>query len=438
MSDDKKLTVEEKLKIIRLAKNFTQMELADALGCNHSIISRAENGKETYSRDQVSRVKAFLEIENAPLLDDEIVLFRGQIYRLLNLIKDENLEEVRKILEDLRAVKQLPFEPDLVMLYEMAEIRLLLKLRDIEAARKNLKLMEAKVGTATKENLYHYYFNMGSLSIYDKDGKEALRFLASAHKLGVGFNIEEPTLNFNLAMCQALFGKYLIAISLLERVHYLFEHDSESAESMRYNNVIGLYRLRLGHAEKAIEHFEKALEIAKLIKNELYIGCLLHNHGHARFILGDYKEAIEYLDQVFRYFEKDDEVYLETLYRKIRCLIAAKSHINKSMLSDGILLAKDNEYYLMLFNSLKHLLTLKDENSLKYIEETTIPSLINEYKYDEVMDYCNILKEAYEKRLAMKSLPKSQEKSLEIKLQKIERLAFEIYKEMTSGKEVET
>ena len=198
----------------------------------------------------------------------------------------------------------------------------------------------------------------------------------------------------------------------------------------------GLYYLRLGHAERAIEHFDKTLEIARIIKNEPYIGYALHNHGYARFVLGDYKEAIDYLDQVFKYFEKDDEVYLETLYRKIRCLIAAKSHINKSMLSDAILSAKNNGYYLMLFDSLKHLLTLKDENSLKYIEETTIPSLINEYKYDEVMDYCDILKEAYEKRLAMKSLPKSQEKSLEIKLQKIERLAFKIYKEMTSGEEV--
>ena len=422
-----KLSIEEKIKIIRTAKGVSQIRLAEALNCSDATVSRAEKGQGKYTDKQVRAAREFLGIEKVPLFDEEIASFKERLYVWRDLIKDEHMEEARKLHQDLGDITYLTFETDLIILYRILEVRMLLRERSkkerLDEAGEKLELIKPLIEEASKESQYYFYYTMGSLHFLKGNYEEALLSYTLADSIENKDFEKEAGLLYNLAICHAKFGKYVLVIGLLERMRCTLAHDRKSVLSMYIDNTLGANYGRIGHLEQARELYDKALAKARSINHKLLIGILLHNHGFTCFEMTDFKEAIRYFDEAFEYLEEGSDGYFMNLYSKLRCLIAMRSSACKEELIRASLLAQGNQHYTLLFDSLSHMRTLREKASLEYIENITVPYLLDKYEYHKALDYCKVLEITYKKL-------KRRMKSLEMKA-----LAFDIYIKMTSGRE---
>jgi len=433
-----KLSPEEKLKIIRLNKNIRQIDLAVGIGCSDALISRAENPnlQDSYKREHIVAIKKYMDIDYAPIFDDELIFFRQRIYVLMGLIRDGHLEEAKKILGELSVITELPFEKDLIFLYEMMEIRFLLANRKFDEVSEKLRITNERFEGLSVESLYYFYYNAGTSNLFKGNSEKALELYSVAYNMEIDDQAKEPTLYFNFAICHAWLGNYLLSLTLLEKMYHLFENIPPTHLAVNIENNLGLNYLKLGHIEQAREHFDKAFAKANTIQNNLFVGYALHNHGYASYLSGEHRDAIKYLEQAEEYFKKGDGNYLENLYRKIRCQIAMGATITKDVMPDALVLAEGNEYYTLLFNTLNRMVVSpKDDDTLNFIEENTIPHLLGKYRYDDVLDYYRFLKTTYSKRLEAKTLGVRQRDTLERKVINIELLTFDIYKNMIKGRE---
>ena len=418
------LSLNDKIRTIRESKGTTQAALANALGCGDGTMSRIDNNQGQYNSNQLRLARKFLGIENAPLFENEYILFKEQLYSWNGLIKEERFKEAHEKRDELGVIVHLTFEPDLVMLYKMFEIRLLLIEKNIDLAREKLEASKDLFDETNVENQYYFNYMMGVLRGDEDNWKEALRFFLLAEGLECDEFEKEPYLLYNLAVCDAVFGRYFLAISQFEQVYLLFNDDRNSVSGMYFDNNLGLNYMRMGHYGKAQELFKRGLIRAKAVGNGRFVGIVLHNLGCTNFKLKKYKEAIDYFDQASECFTKGDNSYLEVLYFKILCLIESKNSLAKTELERAKTLAKESEHYSLLFEALSHL-PLRETSSAEYITKEVIPYLIKIYAYFKAAEFYELLEGFYKR------------KNRPTKVMEIQALAFELHKKIIAGRDSE-
>jgi len=424
---DDALCIEDKLRIIRTERNLPQSAFAEVCGCDSATISRIESNEERnahyrYSAEQVRAIKGFLGIPNAPLSDKEMVLFKKQLYNWLSEIKAERINEARVLHQELADVLKQPFAKDLSLMYRLFEIRLLMKESNIDTASHNIEQLKAAAESTTDEIKYHYNFTAGSLCYRQRNIDEAFRHYQEADRIAEKGYKKEPTLYLNLALCHMEHGQYVRTAIMLGRAYPSFVREDEiTVQGLSLMNQLADCYTRLGDTDSAMEILDKCLFDAKTIKHKTCIGFALHNYGCAYFVAKDYQKALDCFEDAFEYLGEGNWAYLENLYYKARCLVATKSPRRNEILSQGAEKSKGNHEYELLFNSLVHLATLREESSLQYIEGTTIPFLIEKCKYFKALDYCELLEVQYKKnRQEMNSL-------------RVSALALEITKRTMKG-----
>ena len=420
------LTIEQKITTLRIAHGATQKDLAQALDCGLSTVQRVEKGERTYTKQELEMAIKYFGVEGVPLTEKEVADYKFKIYVWRDRIKANLLEEARKLQKELSfitACAKVDFLQDLVILYKALEVRLLLKYDDFDNIKKNLDFVEQMLDITTEENKYHFYFSSGSLHLYTKNNKEALRYYSLALDVDSDDFEKETSLHFNIALCHAEHGRYFLAITSLERIYNQTGDDITSTFGMLIDSNLGLNYMRMGHTEYARELLNKALEKARGVGNETFVGFILHNYGCSCLKPKEHKKAIEYFDKASVYFTKGSISYLENLYFKIRCLIGLKNSMAEEMINQALEQAKENEHYSTLFGSLSHLLTLNEKTSAQYIEEKTIPYLSSRFEFFKALDYCELLMELYDK------------KGLKIKYLEVMAMAYDINNKMNSGRD---
>ena len=409
MVNNSQLTPTQKIKALREATNCTQKDLAAILGCARPTISRIENGDWDYSDADIAVAKKFFGVEKAPFTIKELKDFKERLYRWKDLIRNRQLDEARKNKNELMIITKLPFEQDLNTLYKMFEIRLVLAEANVALAEELLLSEKSLIEEATEENQHHFNYNMGSLYVFKGDFKIALQYYLKARSLEISVLEEDVFLNFNLAMCYSMLGKYTLAIGTIEEVYDLIDLNKGSRMQTYVNSLLAINYVFVGQATRAKRILDKALSVALSNTNKMYIGAALHNYGCACLELKNYQGAINYFDRVFEYHEIGDKFYMENMYWKVYCLIQLKEVPKaKMLLSETKPLTEGNEYYTLIFESLSHLLTINDDASIDFIEQKTIPYLIEKYEYYRALNYCKMLENkftiwinnGYKKRLA--------------------------------------
>lgn len=424
------LNVEDKMKIIRMSKGLTQKGFAKILGCNPVAISRIESKKEEnknhkYKKDQVKIILKELGLEGAPIFEGEDVVYKNRLYTWLDAMINERNEEAEQFQKDLSVIMYLPFEPELMLMYEIFDIKLIM-LSNAALAEEMLKLLEKqkRLDDASNENLYHFNFTAGVISFYKKKFKEALRYYLKAEGLEVDDLNKSKGLNLNISYCYSELGMHVYAIASLERMHFLFDGEVVNLQWLKFLNALAVCHMSIGDTGKAKQLLDKAFIDAKSISNERYINIILHNLGCVSIKTKEYDKALEYFEDAFNFFKEGDDYYLENLYYKARCLVALKSSQAKEVISCAKSALKDNEEYKLLFESLEHLLTLKDEQSRQFIQRETIPHLRDSFKYFKALDYCDTLKASFGKRESG------------AKIFKVDSIALEISRKMMKGIDV--
>ena len=422
------LTPSQKIKALRKATNCMQKDLAAALGCGMPKISRIEKGYWNYSDEDIAVARKFFDVEKAPFTDKELTDFRERLYRWKDLIKNRQMDEARKNQSDLVIITKLPFERDLNTLYRMFEIRLVLAEADVASAEERLLSEAPLIEEATKENQHHFNYNMGSLYIYKQDFKIALQYYLKAHSLETYVLEKDVALDFNLAMCYSMLGKYSLAVGTIEEVYDSFDYNKTGVMQAYLNSVLAINYVRVGQIKRAKRLLDKSISKAFDINSKVHIGAALHNYGCACKKAKEYKEAIDYFDQAFKYYEISDEPYLENMYWKIYCLLQLKETPKaKVLLHQTKPLVEGDAHLSLIFESLSHLITINDEASMDFIEKKTIPHLVEKYEYYRALDYCQVLENKFTIRI---------NNGYKKRLMELKDIIFKMTNEIAFGEEV--
>jgi len=390
------LTIGEKIKQIRKAKGLSQENLAYDIGLSTSTICRIEQGSTAVNGEILKAIKKALDIESAPLLPGEGEGFKERLYIWQKLIHDGHLIEARTLQKGLRDIIALPFEKDLAMLYQLFEISLLLAEQGYTTAEAHLQSLN--ICEMTQENRYHYYRNMGWLymSIGDDRAKEPLDYLLKAYEIQ-----EKPNggLYYRIARCYTRLGQPFRSIAMLENAYKTYGDNKTTTISLDLDNKMALNCIDIGDTARAREILEKCLINAKNISDERYIAVILHNIGSTYAKDKNWETALSFFVEADGYFNETEHNELVNRYYKTRCLVALRRFAQcKELLVQGEELIVSNNHYAIMFNSLSHLITLREPISHEYIETVTIPYLVNRRNISEALDYCEILEDFHESR----------------------------------------
>jgi len=152
--------------------------------------------------------------------------------------------------------------------------------------------------------------------------------------------------------------------------------------------------------ENAAELLDKMHKEAQDSGDNKFLCDVLVQYGYMRRVSGYTPSAHGYLNDAMKYVDKESEQYLEILYQKARCYITDGGFtVCEELLEEGKQLSKGNKHYAILFESLRHLTTLKKDESIEYLETVTLPHLLNEIpKYAAALEYYKLLQKHYEQK----------------------------------------
>ena len=410
------LTTGEKIKQIRKAKGLSQENLAHDIGLSTSTICRIEQGIAVINGDILKAIKKALEIESAPLLPGENEGFKERLYIWHKLILDNHLIEAKTLQVGLSDIAALPFEKDLATLYRLFEISLMLAEQDFPAAKGGLLSLKASLEDMNNENQYHFYRNMGWLymSIGPDRALEPLEYLLKAYAIQ-----EKPDggLYYRIARCYTRLGQPFRSMVMLEKAYKAYGDNKTTTIGLDLDNKMALNYIDIGDTVRAREILEKCLVNAKSIANERYIAVILHNIGSTYAKEKIWDIALDYFMQASEYFRETSDLINQ--YYKARCLAALRRFTQcKEILAQGAELPAGMDFCTILYNSINHLITLREPASHEYLETVTIPYLISRNNITESLDYCEILEDFHESRGSTKKA---------LKFAKIQR---DIYKRM--------
>ena len=398
------LTIGEKIKQIRKAKGLSQENLAHDIGLSTSTICRIEQGTLTINGDILKSIKKALEIESAPLLPVEGEGYKERLYIWHKLILDNHLIEAKTLQKSLADITAIPYEKDLSTLYRLFEISLMLAEQDYSAAETQLSTLGPNLDHMPPENQYHYYRNMGWLHmcIGPDRAQEPLDYLLKAYAIQ---KKPDGGLYYRIARCYTRLGQPFRSNAMLEKAYKAYGDNKTTTTSLDLDNKMALNCIDMGDTARARELLEKCLVNAKSISNDRYIAVILHNIGSAYAKDKNWENALEYFMEAEEYIHETDRNSLTNQYYKARCLVALRRFTQcKEVLAQDAGLVSNNDFYTILYNSLHHLITLRESASHEYLETVTIPFLVSRHNITEALDYCEVLEDFYESRGSKKAL----------------------------------
>ena len=405
MFHSEKLTVEQKIKVVREVRGLSQEALGKVIGLSGDSIGHYERNDEKYrhlkySIEQILALKKHLGIEKAPLTDREVIVFKKRMYRWLDAMSVGRKAEAEELHDELSVIILIPYEPELTFLFFIFEAKKFIQEKNFKAAMARLDLVEEKfmklpVNKPTNELYYHFHSTLASIDLAHGKYEEAVERYSSVVDLEADDFDKGMSIHYNIAYCYSEMGLYVRALGFIERIRRLYDHLDPNYYWVSLSCNLGLNYMRMGNIDEAIKLFEGALGDSVVIDSNEQKIIILHNLGCTYFKTNNYSRAIGYFDRVFEEIDKSHNLYLENLYYKVLCLVMTKKDDMKEKLQLGIKLSKDNELYSILFESLNKLSNIGRNECRLFIEKKTIPFLVNKKKYSVALFYCDKLKEYY-------------------------------------------
>ena len=106
------MNVGNKIKELRIKKNFSQVQLAEAIGSAQALITAYENNKRIPRLDTLQRIAAALDVSMLALLPSEItagsVKLSPEDEKLLALVEELNPEGKKKVQEYAEDLTKIP------------------------------------------------------------------------------------------------------------------------------------------------------------------------------------------------------------------------------------------------------------------------------------------------------------------------------------------
>jgi len=433
MNNNSPMLLGEKIKQIRVFKGFSQGNLAHAANTSVSYISRLERGEADCSDEMLAAIQKCLEVENAPLREAEIKLYKEQILILNDLLIANRMDEAKVMCSKLAPILKLPFERDLSLLYTMLEIKLLGCEFEYSIVEEALRKVEPLLDDASIEVLHLYHSIKGGFCNYKGDYIKSLQHFLYALDYESETLAQSPNLLLNIGIGYYNIGKPFHAIAYLERARASYSGDRTHFIVHTTERMLGICYLYLGDYKKAKEFTERSLAQANRVNDAYDVMDALHRLSSISLMMKDYDKCLHFCEQMVAMDQTNDDpaftimyesLYLFALINKAHCFM--ETHKNDKfyeVLEQGIALAQPDQRVIIRFETLRHLSTLKDSQSQNYLENIALPSLMCPNSGDilTALYVCDRLEAHYSKNGATR------------KANAIVRISRDIYKNMISS-----
>ena len=390
-----------KIKEIRRHLGLSQENIARELGCSVATISRIERGQADCGADMLRAVKTAMGVENAPLTDSEIAAFHERLYVWGQLITERRMEDARDLGQELAVILKLPYEQDLIMLYELFEVKLWLTEGDYDAAAEKLGILAKSFDKMNGEHQFHYYGAKSTLCFRMDEGRQALDFSLKTLELKQHCRGNLAGLYYRIAVDYSVLNRPFAAIMHLEEARRHHNDDRLSVLGVFIDHVFADSYMKIGELARAKPLLDAALLRAESIGQKLgrkkYIGMILHLLGRYHQKLGEGEQALSHYNRAFEYFLVGGPDHLDNYYHKLRCLIEMKRAGEAQDLIGEALMAAKGEKFMMLYMGLFHLMSIRQAGSQDYLEYCTVPYLIERGEYFIALDFCEQLEKQYKK-----------------------------------------
>jgi len=425
------LPLGEKLKQIRNARKLTQEQVGAFVKYTGSNISFIESGRITCDPEILPTIRKFLKVDKMPLFESERPSFKYELSKLYNHTSEREFEAANEIKKKLADIIYLPFDQELIALYELFICRLLLGEKKDEEAKAILNKYAPIEDEFTDELKYYYYNILGTLRFRVADYKEALAFYLKSQKLiKDDYDGIEPVY-LNISTCLSRLGYTVSSVMFLEDIEKISKGRANFT-GLHRDHKLAIEYINLGHLRRAKDLLDKCyINVKKVIDEKtsnnltdykIMYGAILHNYGCLYFKAADWNMAIKYLDQALDYFERKSVYYLDVLCTKILCLIEMECPSKcRGLVAEGRELSQGNKYYTIMLESLEHLTTPNDIKSINYIETITLPYFLEIQDNISALYYCEFLRKQFEK------------KELSTKALQMSEIARTIYKDKVEG-----
>ena len=381
------LPMGEKIKQIRKAKGLSQENLAKALGCSVAAVSRMESGEVACSDEMLVKIRTYMGLENAPLLDYERGAFESKLLAWNEMLNENRVDEAKASEGHLSAIMALPFEHDLALLYSMLSVRLILKEGNSSVALKKMEAAELLIDGASTEVRHLFYRNKGYMASLGGEVKRGAGYFLQALDIGFGKLKADPALFYLVGSTFLYQGKVMRAITYFEQADKMYNRSfTNHSASVVKSVLVGCYLL-INELELAEKLASEALSQTQLLD---------HTSGYAFALLqtaavyqsgGDSEKALEYIERGLTAAAEGKLIptdYTEAvfigLYQKAGILLKRKNFDDlEKVLEQWEALANDAngfEAYSIMLKTFRHFVNLNNSTSVDYIENTAIPSLM--------------------------------------------------------------
>ncbi|MEK5496767.1 MULTISPECIES: response regulator aspartate phosphatase [Bacillus] len=291
-------------------------------------------------------------------------------------------EEIKSMIDHMEE------NQDLLLYFSLMEFRhklMLDYLNPLENGKERANFRELAVKIKKDQEkltgLLEYYFNFfyGMYEFENYEYLNAITFYKRAEKKLslVSDDIERAEFNYKMAeiyyhMKQTHMSMHHIA----QAIECYREKDTYTVREIQCSFVIGLNYIDMGCPEKAIPHFERALEQAADHSTKRLKGSALYNLGLSYFHHGDLAQAIVHFNDSIRAFKEQGYEHLNRILDPL--VMLSKSYFKKNeqdlgtyALHNGIELSEKLKDHVLLriFTFLKSLYVDNNFEQLEKISE---------------------------------------------------------------------
>ena len=390
------------LKNIRKEHNLSQGDLAKMTGYTVDYIRSLEENEDSrklVTPEFVSNLRDKLGLHGVLITDDERDAFEKSLHKWKILIDYGIMDRAAAQMPGLVKSAQACYSPSTQITCSIYVAHYHLATRDMAAFNKTmLELCERKQAFNRKHHFY-YQCLVGRYALIEERYKDALVAFDKAEKLEKEDKWSDVTFYYAYGLCLTEMEYINRAIKYLEKALHLamWQKSYNGKPNKRYSVYIeGLLAQNLGMIGKS----EEALAILKRrLNNEMRtkksrqsIGCTYLVYSKVYDNAGNYTEAMKNLEKAEEYLEEGSEQYLSCLYHKALMLIdSGSASLSMDILDKGLSMSVEGTVWEVLFNALRHSLTLANPESLEYMTNTAVPKLQKYGHREKVLRYCKLI-----------------------------------------------
>ncbi|MGW5982715.1 tetratricopeptide repeat protein [Bacillus mycoides] len=297
----------------RTKKKMTQQELSAGI-CSIPYLSKVENSKITPSNEILALLlkRVNICIDNLNSDKGNIVIDLERWYEAI--IKREESIVIDQLKNTIDSKIGNVYLTDIIFYYDLISLRYFIH----KKCKKNIvSIIDTLFKNKDKLNNYQRTYLEYFLGLYhctiDYDFLQGIeKFEKVIHFFNNPEN-EDPEFFFHLALTYTNIFNTKMALVYVEKSLAIFNNKLFFNRSLECHLLLGVNYGRLKEYSKAIEIYNRIINVANSLEYRTIYIKALHNLGYIYSKLKNYEESISYYTQTLNYLDSTSESYLNVL-----------------------------------------------------------------------------------------------------------------------------